>query len=266
MITVDIQEKDPRVAQYLRTKGAQVKEEAITINGKEVGDFTNSGWDFLCERKSWKDYIGSITDKSLQKQMVKMCELFKGPKYLIFEGDWDAMLATITNKGLRALAETYPLRLQHVYGIAFVKCDDAEEVARFLINLDRYASGLTKDEDPWAGTHVKKTKDLRIRPLLSVPMFGETACKNLLNEYGNIMDSIEACGEDPNAVAKKVNRVGKAGAELLHNIFYSNSPVVDGKVAKKEEQTPEQKKKADDKRKAYFMKKNQYYQKKRTKV
>jgi len=258
MIIIDTMEKQEvkeRVSQYLKLSGVESAVEFLSFNNVQCGDYTNSEYDFLVERKSWKDYIGSITDGSLLEQMIKMNENFDGPKYLMFEGDWDAMIDSISNTGIKHLCQCFPLRIQHVYGIAFKACYDTSEVANFLILLNQFSKSLTKDAEPWRGTHSVSGFDQRLLPLLSIPRLGKIGAENLLKNYGCVASVVKNCFEHPKDVIKNIDGVGSTGVKKIADVFYSEQKV-----------TAEKKKKIGDvERKKYYSMQNINYEKRKKK-
>jgi len=261
MIEIDSAEKkNVQVERYLKADGVQTKRVHLVFNGIECGDYTNTGKDFLLERKSWNDFITSVADGSLISQCIRMCENFRGPKYVAFEGDWEAMVESITEKWIKSKVLSIPLRLAHVYGIQFEKCADALELAELIKHLDHYASSLSKDEDDiYMGLHISKTVDYRIRPLLTVPRLGETAARNLIKQYGSLFKVIQACCTNPKAVAKGVERVGFVGTQKICQIFTSTTPVIDKKVQAKEAQSKQQKNRSEAARRKKYAKQSASY-------
>lgn len=256
--TMEKKEVKEKIAHYLKVEGIESDVEFLSFNDVQCGDYTNESRDFLVERKSWKDFVGSITDGSLLEQMIKMCENFDGPKYLIFEGDWDAMLDTIHNKGLRHLCECFPLRIQHVYGIAFKICCDTGETVDFLTQLNKFAKSLSKDAEPWKGIHASVGFDQRLLPLVSIPKIGVPASENLIKMFGTTAEVVRQCAENPKYVVKNVDRVGMTGVKRIAEIFYSTEPVIRNKKKKETEIQVKE-------RKAYYSRQNMIYEKKRKK-
>jgi len=248
MIVIDSNERDT-VPKQMAALGVGYTRDVIYIDGETCGDYTNTERGWIVERKTAFDYKGSLISKHIYVQLEKM-QGFDGPKYLIFEGDFDSLIESETNKGLKALMRVFPLRLAHNYGVHWIECCDALETAETLIMIERYYKGIKEPSIKFEPTISKQTKDNRIRNLLTVPRLGESNAITFLNECKSINNIMYMAKYEPKTLMQIGNKVGPKKVQAIVDMFYGTEPVVMKKkdkaykIAEKERQQKHAKQRA----------------------
>ena len=132
-IVVDSREKQSLVYSYLVQKNANVKFEKL-----DIGDFLVGG--VVIERKSFKDFQGSIMDGRLLNQLR---ELKKYPKcFLMLEGFlFDYSDSKIHENAIRGMILSCALD----FGISVIYSQNEEDSAKILLVLARRLEKASKD-------------------------------------------------------------------------------------------------------------------------
>ncbi len=207
MIIEDINEPENGVGSILTSKGISIKRELINFNGIQAGDFTNDNREFLVERKKDLDYMSSVLSDRLFYQWAKMAECFKGPKYCVFVGDWNALLAASAKMSENMYWKVRLSRIRaSAYGITWLNLSRDEDLAFFIIDLDSHIKENNNFEGFSNYTYVKPTDDKRIVALAVI--LGKEATKNLFKEYKSIRNIFNTLIEDPKDILKKVDKLG----------------------------------------------------------
>ena len=224
MIVVDANERDT-IPNQLSSLGAGYTRDVIYVDGETCGDYTNTERGWIVERKTAFDYKNSLISKHLYVQLEKMTK-FDGPKYLIFEGDFDALIDSMNNKGLKALLKVFPLRLAHIYGVHWIETCDALETAETLLMIEKYYKGIKEPSLKFEPITTKHTKDERIRNLLTVPRLGEKNATTFINELGSIQNIIDTARNNPKFLMEIGNRVGPSVINSIVRMYCNEEPFV----------------------------------------
>ncbi|MFA5303536.1 MAG: ERCC4 domain-containing protein [Candidatus Nanoarchaeia archaeon] len=170
MIIVDNREFRSKVVRELFKKGVELIPKQLSIGDYIIGD--------VCiERKSIKDFYGSIIDKRIFEQLKSIKSNYE-KKLLIVEGEgFERNIHPNAIKGLIA-----SITIDYKMPIIFLK--DSIETAEFLGIIDKR---MQKKITPIIA--VKKAKnnyDSAINVLCLIPGIGIKNANNLLNEFKSL--------------------------------------------------------------------------------
>jgi len=179
-VIADDREESSGVIDYLRKMKVYVE-----VKRLPVGDYLISD-DIIVERKTANDFINSIIDKRLFKQITYMKKYYENP-IVIIEGNIDSVLEERLVKKqqiLGALASLALLKVPVVY------TSDQEETAYVILSLLRKAQKKQKNSVKAISVktkHIKiyKTvKDAQIGLLTAIPGIGPALAERILEFFG----------------------------------------------------------------------------------
>jgi len=179
-VIADDREEGSGVVDYLRKMKVDVE-----IKRLPVGDYLISD-NIVVERKTANDFINSIIDKRLFKQITYMKKYYESP-IIIIEGDIDVVLQDRLIKKqqiLGALASLALLKIPIVY------TNDPEETAYVILSILRKALKKQKNTVkalPIKTKHIKiyKTvRDAQIGLLTAIPGIGPALAERILECFG----------------------------------------------------------------------------------
>ncbi len=226
MIVIDSNERKT-IDKVLKSQKIPFTREVLTITndeGKEegCGDYSNTERGFLVERKTAIDYRESLKSGHLEIQLARMMN-FDGPKFVLFEGDLDALIDTTLSKGLKILMRVFPFRLAHVYGVHWIHCYDSIETVDALVTLDRYYRGIKTPHIKFESIYMKNSVDERIRNMLTVPMIGQKNIEIFLKKYKSIHRIAVEARDNPKALMKLGNKVGIKKCEYIRDMYFGTN-------------------------------------------
>jgi len=252
---MDSREQD--MDKYLSITGVEFEVKTL-----EEGDFTNDVDSFIVERKRGFDLLNSLLNKKIYNQLVRMVEKHPNAlRYIIFEGDFQALVDSQTNSSLKALLISFKHTVCHLYGAQWIETCDKFHTSKELLYIDKY-SRTVKDKPMWEPLHIAGNWDERIRVLMSMtPHLGQHGAENILEEFKSIDNYYSSCITD----RKKILTMKGYGKTKLNNtleIMQSTEPFIKKRNKKKTEKIDNKDQQANDKRKAYYAKRNGIYKKK----
>jgi len=174
------------VGKVLTRRKKNFNRKEIKIDGIRVGDYIGlHGNDILwmVERKRDQDFVKSVKENRLEKQLEKMAKLYGGVKWVVFEGDW--------NKTLKEYHIYYgklkKMRLKTAwYGVNFVVCKDEEATASFLLSLEKYCKPFRIIETKTYKPIIANKEDQRLVPLMAVRGIGRKLATTLLKKFKSV--------------------------------------------------------------------------------
>ena len=212
------------VGTYLDQLGAPFIKKEIFIGDERVGDYTNEDWDFLVEKKTMDDYYKSCLDGSILDQLERMSRLYDGPKYLIFEGDWDTLVDRCMAVGKGVYSRIRSIRIRcAAFNTTFWMCCDTLETAKFIIELNLLAHGNKEIDIPFLTIKIKE-KDQRLKPLLTVEKIGIKKAKLILKKCGSLERTIWCSKHKPDELTSILS-IGPKIVENIYNMFHSKEAV-----------------------------------------
>jgi len=181
-IEADFREKNSLVISELRNKGIRVE-----LKNLFVGDYIINN--IVVERKTYNDFINSIIDKRLIKQLEKIKQY---PNFLlIIEGNEEEIANRKMNKNaIRGFLISVLLKSK--VPILFTK--DYEETSEFLYIL---AKKQEKNNFSLRAKNRKMSKKEQLQFILEgFPGIGPTTAKKLLKKFKSIKKIINASEEE----------------------------------------------------------------------
>lgn len=199
-VIVDKREKESLVAHELINLGVDIKFERLPVADYIIGNIA-------VERKSASDFVSSIVNKRLFRQLEELKQFDKA--LLVVEGDlYENGFNPNATKGML-------LSIMLDYNIPVVFTADYDETAAFLLVL---AKRLTKGKTEIGFKVKKKVYSLAEQQQLIIeglPSVGSKLSKALLQHFGNVKNIVNASEEELRAVEK----IGKMKARIIKNVL-----------------------------------------------
>ncbi len=187
------------------------KDVIVDIRRIEVGDFIISKR-VVVERKTISDFVNSIIDRRIFKQIENMKEFYERP-IIILEGIED--IYSVRNVHPNAIRGAIA-SISVDYGIPIIRTSNAEETAEMLIAIARREQSEKKE----ISLHKKKpmTKaEIQVYVVSSLPMIGPNTAKRLLEYFGTIENVFTANVDE----LMKVEGIGKEKAKKMRELITS---------------------------------------------
>lgn len=236
MITEDIGEikkSKHYVGNVLKKRGIRFKREKITIENERVGDYIgihNKKILWMVERKRNQDFVKSVKDGRLDKQLEKMSRLYNGVKYLLFEGDWKKLLKDyyyFYNK-LRSMRVKCAW-----YGVSFVECKDEEATASFLLLLEKNCKKFQSIEIEVYKPNISRSDDQRLIPLMAARGIGRKTSQLLIDKFKSIDVIIALAINNPKAITD-IKGIGNKVVMGIKEIFTNKEMLIFGQKGNNE--------------------------------
>ncbi len=183
----------------------------IKVKGLAVADYQVSD-EVAIERKTAKDFIGSIVDKRLYKQAKELVENFEKP-VIILEGD-NLYSSFIHPNAIRGALASVAVD----FGIPIIptrsEADTAAMITRIAIREqthDRPVMQIRTDKKPL------NAWEQQIYIVESLPNVGPVTAKKLLEEFGNVKSVINASEDE----LKNVEGIGDKIAKRIRAVVDS---------------------------------------------
>lgn len=199
-IYADMQETSSRITEILKHR-CELKIEKLP-----VGDYLLSKR-VAVERKTSGDFISSIIDGRLFRQLNELKENFKMP-LMILEGDPLANERKIHPNAIRGALACVSLD----YGIPIIKTENNLDTAEMLLAIAKREQLERKKNISLRGS--KKTKSFNHRQeflLAGLPQISTQTARKLLKHFGTLEKIFTATEED----LRKVDDVGPKTARMI---------------------------------------------------
>jgi len=204
-VLVDYRESE--IAKILFELGAEVETSSL-----EVGDFILSE-DVVVELKVCGDFVASLIDGRLFSQAKELKNNFKKPLYII-EGDINEMfeVRNVHPNALRAALVSLALD----YGFPLIFSRNREETGEILMIIAKREQFENSKEISLRGSKKNWTLAEQQQFLIEgLPLVGPKLAKNLLKEFGNPTNIINAGIED----LQKVDKIGKKKSGAIRKLL-----------------------------------------------
>ncbi|MBN2202943.1 MAG: hypothetical protein JW700_02055 [Candidatus Aenigmarchaeota archaeon] len=202
LIFVDSREKE--IMEYFKQYDCDVQKKMLLCADFLVSDRT------CIERKTVKDFVQSITDKRLFKQLFSMKENFERP-LLIIEGT-ESVYGTLQPNAIRGALSSIAIDL----GMPIIWTRDIADTAGFVYWIARREQLLEKREIVLRNKKVpKSTKAKQEYFISSLPDISKVRARALLKHFKS-PESIVNATEDE---LTKVKGIGKKTAKELRKII-----------------------------------------------
>lgn len=175
---------DKREAQSLITANLIEQKAKISHEILEIGDYLIG--DTIIERKTYKDFLSSISDKRLFTQLK---EMKKYPNhFLIIEGFDFTYKSNIHPNAIRGII----LSITTDYKIPIIYTENSEDTAKFLIlTAKRYEKQKPPSSIRQTKTYMNSIQQKQFI-LEGFPGIGPTIAKNLLEEFETLNNIFQA--------------------------------------------------------------------------
>lgn len=206
VVYVDHREVKSGVVRELHSLGVKVVSTSLSVADYQVGN------EVAVERKSSRDFVGSVIDKRLYKQAKDMVESFQQP-VVILEGD-DLYSGGLHPNAIRgALAS-----LAVDFGLPIIPTRSPEDTAAMIQRLA--IREMEKGPRKIQTRTERKPLTLEEQQLFiveSLPQVGPVTARKLLEEFGSVEGVIKASLKD----LQKVEGIGKKIAQNIREIVES---------------------------------------------
>lgn len=227
MIIEDVGEPENGVSKFFKT---EFRREEITFTDEEsglterVGDYTNDAIDFIAERKSAFDYLNSVMEGRYLRQLYKMWNYFDGPKFIIFEGDWDALLKVAAQKGKGYYRHVLASRLKAIaFNVNWIQTWDKRDTAKFIMQLDEFAKNNKQITIKPRKINLIKCQDERVRVLSTA--IGQSKAEKIIKTYKTLDKIVSVLKESPKKIIE-ISGIGPQTVTRLKELFLSDQEVV----------------------------------------
>lgn len=228
MIIEDVGEKEKSkhyVGRVLKKRGNMFKREEYKIKGERVGDYIgihDSKIHWMVERKRDKDFVKSVKEGRLDKQLEKMSRLYDGVKYLVFEGDWKSTLKDY----YYFYGKLQSMKVKCAwYGVSFIECKDEEATASFLLLLEKNCKKFENIEMQIHKPNISRSDDQRLIPLMAARGIGKKTAKLLLDNFNSVDTVIALAMTKPDTITS-IKGIGKTVISGLKELFTSKEMVI----------------------------------------
>jgi len=206
VVYVDHREKESGVAKMLQELGCTVVEKQL-----ETGDYI-PGKEIAIERKSVSDFVSSIVDGRLSKQLINMAESYERP-LVIVEGDKDKMFeSNVHRNAIIGMLTSIALN----YRVPVLFTDSARETAQYIyVIAKREQMGKGQDVRLRIGRKGLALDEQQRFVVESLPLIGPKMAKSLLNKFGSVKGIVNAMSKE----LQEVENMGKKKAKLIREVL-----------------------------------------------
>ncbi len=204
-VVIYADDRENKIAKELSKKDIEVRTKRLEIADFLVSDRT------AVERKTCKDFVDSIVDKRLFKQVKELKEQFDNP-VIIIEGETLYKHRNVHPNAIRGALAALALD----YQIPTIWADDREETVENLVSLAK-----REQEEQDRGITIRgessprSEKGLQKFIVSGLPNISDKLAKRLLEEFGSVKSVFNA---SENAM-KNVEGIGESKAERIKEIL-----------------------------------------------
>jgi Fanconi anemia group M protein len=202
-IIVDNRERNIEILEGLSERGVE-----MSFAQLPVGDYVIS--DRMCvERKTVRDFEGSVMNSRLFDQMERLNSGFQKP-ILLIEGD-DSEFLMQPNAILGAIISLYS-----DYNVQIIRSGGTDETSATLAKLAEREQRSEKREPRIVGSKRAFTNSQwQVLILGSIPGIGPKIARSLIAHFKTIKNVVSAQREE----LMEVNKIGKKKAEKIYSIL-----------------------------------------------
>ncbi|MFA4856071.1 MAG: DEAD/DEAH box helicase [archaeon] len=206
IVYVDVRERDSGVAKMLQELGCEVVEKQL-----EVGDYV-PGKEIAIERKSVSDFVSSIVDGRLGKQLISMAESYEKP-LVIVEGNREKLFETNMHRNaIIGMLTSIALN----YQVPMLFTDSARETAQYIFVIaKREQEGKGSDVRLRIGRKGLTLGEQQRFVVESLPMVGPKMARALLKKFGSVKGIVNAQSKE----LQEVDNMGQKKAKLVRQVL-----------------------------------------------
>jgi Fanconi anemia group M protein len=208
VVYVDTRERDSGVSKMLQELGCEVVEKQL-----EVGDYV-PGKEIAIERKSVSDFLSSIVDGRLGKQLINMAESYEKP-LVIVEGSREKLFETnIHRNAVIGMLTSIALN----YRVPVLFTDGARETAQYIyVIAKREQEGKGSDVRLRIGRKGLTLGEQQRFVVESLPLVGPKMARSLLKKFGSVKGIVNAQSKE----LQEVDNMGQKKAKLVRQVLLS---------------------------------------------
>jgi len=217
-VIVDHREKSSGIIRELAKHGIDIDEKQLLVGDFiiQTKDHNNNNINLCIEKKTQEDFLNSIIDKRLLRQLFDMKEHFQS-QLLIIEGNSNLYsLRKFHPNSIRGMLATIAVDLQIPIITTRSVSDTASLIATIAKRMEKPRSeiSLLKKRKP---PTVKEQQELIVE---SFPGIGPVLAKSILKEFKTIKNIINS---DEKAL-KKIEKIGNKKAKNIMDVINSEYP------------------------------------------
>ena len=214
-VIVDHREKSSGIIRELAKHGIDIDEKQLLVGDFiiQTKDHNNNNINLCIEKKTQEDFLNSIIDKRLLRQLFDMKEHFQS-QLLIIEGNSNLYsLRKFHPNSIRGMLATIAVDLQIPIITTRSVSDTASLIATIAKRMEKPRSeiSLLKKRKP---PTVKEQQELIVE---SFPGIGPVLAKSILKEFKTIKNIINS---DEKAL-KKIEKIGNKKAKNIMDVINS---------------------------------------------
>jgi Fanconi anemia group M protein len=199
-IIADIHEKDSLVIPELVERGIEVE-----IKNLKIGDYIVSN-DIAIERKTINDFIASMMNKRLIKQLRELKSNYKKPLMIIESSDYHELYTSewhpnMNKNAVRGMILSILLDFQ----IPIIMTKDYKETAEFIMLLVKKQEKPAQEISLKAKKHAFSVQEQQQLILESFPGIGPKTAKEILKKFKTLKNFSNASLEE----LKQIPKLGK---------------------------------------------------------
>ncbi|MEM2956173.1 MAG: ERCC4 domain-containing protein [Candidatus Pacearchaeota archaeon] len=212
-IIADIREKNSLVIAELKNLGVEVELKHLTL-----ADYLISN-EIAVERKTINDFISSMINKRLPKQLYDLKNNFKIPLLIIEKEDYHSLYkpslhSRIHENAVRGML----LSIATEFQIPFIFTEGYEDTANYLMLLAKKQLKRRKDISLIVKRKVYSIKEQQQMIVESFPGIGPSLAKEMLRHFKSIKNISNASLEE----LEKVPKLGKKKALIIKKLLEIN--------------------------------------------
>lgn len=207
VVYVDTREKESGVASQLKEMGCSVVEKQLG-----VGDYV-PGKEIAVERKTVSDFLSSIVDGRLGKQLINMTESYERP-LVIVEGDKEELFESrnIHKNAIIGMLTSIALN----YGMPILFTENAKETADYIyVIAKREQLGKGSDVRLRIGKKGLSLEEQQRFLVESLPLVGPQMSKKLLQKFGSVKGIVNAKSKE----LQEIENMGQKKAKLIRQVL-----------------------------------------------
>jgi ERCC4-type nuclease len=227
-ITIDDREKNSDIIHFLQ------QDQRVILKRKRlpIGDFKINER-FLLERKTLPDFVESIKDGRLFRQVRRMLD-FKFIPILILEGiksDLDGC------KMSREAIQGALVSVNIVFGVPTLRSKNAKESAKLMLYTAQQVQRVHARQYPVPSKVQNNKKRAQIEFLQGIPKVGAQKASDLLDHFNTIQNIMNASQKE----LRQISGIGPTISKKIHWLIKDQKNNYHSMPIKKDEYTPPKK-------------------------
>ena len=217
MIIADKREKNSQVVAELKAKGIEVKEQLLDVGDYIIGNT-------IIERKTISDFISSMLNKRLLKQVLELKESDFENKLLILEGYEEEELydrGNLNNNAIRGMLLS--ILLDHKIGIIFTK--DWQDTTDFLELLLKRQKKKPREISLVAKPRFNNIFEQQEFIIESFPGIGKALAREILKKFKSIKAFVNANLSDLMSIKKLGEKKARKIKHLIEAEYKSKEEI-----------------------------------------